>query len=70
MQQTEIYVLFELRSGKIVKCTISKKELKKLKSNKGLSELDWYEGSVITGTWSEFCCFDGTQVVKWKKMSI
>lgn len=68
MDQNGIYVLFELRSGKIVKCILFKKQFKKLKSNKGLTTLDWYDGLVITGTWSEFCCFDGTQVAKWKKI--
>jgi len=61
-------VLFELKSGKIVRCKINKKQMRLLESGGGLSSDAWYDGSSDLGTWSEYCCFDGTQIVKWKKV--
>lgn len=63
-----IQVIFELKSGKIVKSKLNKKQMRFLENGKGLSSDRWYDGPSTLGTWSEYCCFDGTQIVKWKKL--
>lgn len=56
-------VLFLLKTGKIVKCTLSPEQYKNLIENN--SQL--FSGPVVNGTWSEFASFDSSQIKKWKK---
>lgn len=68
MTETEkIYrIEFELKSGNLVKSQLSESQLELLKSGEGLTSQHWYEGSPLLGSWSEYSCFDGAQIVKWK----
>ena len=61
-------IIFELKSGKLARCKLNKKQMRLLESGIGLSSSVWYDGPSDFGNWSEYCCFDGTQIVKWKKV--
>jgi hypothetical protein len=56
-------ILFLLKTGKIVKCNLSKEQYDNLLNNR--SQL--FSGPVVNGTWSEFASFDESQITKWKK---
>lgn len=59
-------VIFNLKSGHMVRSEITEEQISELNSGAGLTKEHWYEGPIVLGTWSEYCCFDGTQIEKWK----
>jgi hypothetical protein len=63
---SNIIVVFELKTGKLVKSEVTEQEFNRLESGQGLTKDYWYEGTPLAGSWSEYSCFKGNQIVNWK----